>query len=229
MPDHPDHPYRMRDLVRLTGMSAPTIHFYAASGLLPPPRKLGRTQARYPAATVEQIRWIRALQQELGLSLRAIRDVLARDGRLPVAEVRTRLLLGQLLPVSAPATASAEGKLSADEVARLRARGIEPDRRLEELVLALRRAGFDAEHGFSIAVIADYRDAVQRLIHTELRHMLGPTLDRLGPEETAALLVRGLPLVDELLALFHHRAFLEEFAAWRALVRDRQQAYDASA
>ena len=52
-------PYRMRDLVRLTGVGAPTIHFYAQQGLLPAPRKTAGNQATYPESTVGRLRWIR--------------------------------------------------------------------------------------------------------------------------------------------------------------------------
>ena len=51
--------------------------------------------------------------------------------------------------------------------------------------------------------------------------MLGPALKRLGPVRTEALLVRGLPLIDELLAHFHHEAFVDEFRAWTELAHDR--------
>ena len=49
------YPLRMRDLVRLTGASAATIHFYAQQGLLPPSQKTAGNQARYPESTVRRV------------------------------------------------------------------------------------------------------------------------------------------------------------------------------
>src|SRR5438309_5305252 len=89
-------PYRMRDLVRLTGISAPTIHFYALQGLLPAPRKTAGNQARYSDETARRLRWIRSLQ-ELRLPLRTIKSILERHGELPVEEVEALQALGTLL------------------------------------------------------------------------------------------------------------------------------------
>ncbi|MDQ2960832.1 MAG: MerR family transcriptional regulator [Candidatus Dormibacteraeota bacterium] len=69
---------RMRDMVRFTGASAPTIHFYAQQRLLPPPCKTAGNQAWYGESTVTRVRWIRELQTDLNLSLRSIRRVLPR-------------------------------------------------------------------------------------------------------------------------------------------------------
>lgn len=217
------YPYRMRDLVRLTGVPSTSIHFYAASGLLPAPRKTGRTQARYRAEAVERIRWVRALQQDLRLSLKALRGLLEREGQVPVEQVRARLALGRYLvaTLERPRAADPSGPLERRQIDALRRRGVEPDPRLLELVGALQHVGFNARNGFPVTQIAEYRDAVRQLVRTELGLMLGPTLERLGPERTAELLVNGLPLIDEVLSALHHRAFAEEFDSWMRLVADR--------
>ena len=108
-------PYRMRDLVRLTGVGAPTIHFYAQQGLLPAPRKTAGNQAAYPESTVERLRWIRSLQTELRLSLRSIGSTLQRWGQLPVEEIRALQAVGRLLDAPDPAA-------SRDELAAVRLR-----------------------------------------------------------------------------------------------------------
>src|SRR5437660_12667403 len=96
-------PYRMRDVVRLTGIAAPTIHFYALQRLLPAPRKTAGNQARYPETTVTRLRWIRSLQTEARLSLRGIASILERWGELPVEEVCALQTLGGLLEEPDPA------------------------------------------------------------------------------------------------------------------------------
>jgi DNA-binding transcriptional MerR regulator len=216
-------PLRMRDLVRLTGVSAATIHFYAQQGLLPPSRKTAGNQARYPETTVRRILWVRAVQQELRLSLRAIGRVLERFGERPMEELRTLHMLGTLLEEidpTAPADAAAAGAavIPPEDLETLRRlRLIRPDGppttsdlRLLELVAAGCDAGFTAEAGFSIENIALYRDAVERLIQDEIARVVAPVLGRHDPQTLRDMVHRGLPIVDQLLALLHRRAVQEE-------------------
>jgi DNA-binding transcriptional MerR regulator len=221
--DEDAFPLRMRDLVRLTGVPAPTVHFYAQLGLLPAARKTAGNQARYPESTVHRITWIRTVQQELRLSLRAIGGVLERWGQRPIEELRTLNTLGTLLEEADP-TASAEDCVSLtaaipaedlDTLRRLRLiRADGPpttsDLRLLDLVAAGRSAGFTAEAGFSMENIALYRDAVEQLVQDEIARVVAPVLGRHDPQTLRDLIHRGLPIVDQLLALLHRRAVQEE-------------------
>jgi DNA-binding transcriptional MerR regulator len=216
-------PLRMRDLVRLTGVPAPTVHFYGQLGLLPAARKTAGNQARYPESTVRRIAWVRTVQQELRLSLRAIVRVLERWGERPIEELRTLNTLGTLLEEADP-TASAEDCVSLtaaipaedlDTLRRLRLiRADGPpttsDLRLLDLVAAGRSAGFTAEAGFSMENIALYRDAVEQLVQDEIARVVAPVLGRHDPQTLRDLIHRGLPIVDQLLALLHRRAVQEE-------------------
>src|SRR5579864_962267 len=147
-------PYRMRDLVRLTGVAAPTIHFYAQQGLLPPPRKTADNQAMYTAGTVDRVRWIKALQTELRLSLRGIGSILERWGQLPVEEIRALQAVGRLLEEPDPAAPrdalrAVRERLGRGDFDALVALGVvnpdgasSSDLRVLELVAAMRAAGF---------------------------------------------------------------------------------------
>ncbi|OGK81774.1 MAG: hypothetical protein A2X52_14570 [Candidatus Rokubacteria bacterium GWC2_70_16] len=225
----------MRDLVQLTGLPAPTLHFYAAAGLLPAAQKLGRTQALYPAATVERVRWIRALQQELGLPLRAIKAILDREGQVPVPQVRTRIALGELIARhgTAPVAAATPFQVSAADRATLArlgligrrsrrdgGKGSPDDARLLGLLATLQAAGFTPDNGLEVKQLAAFREAVRSLVRTELRHALGLVLKRMGPARTTDMLMQSLPALDELVAFFHHRMLLEEFQSWRALAAE---------
>ncbi|MFN2581125.1 MAG: MerR family transcriptional regulator [Candidatus Dormibacteria bacterium] len=223
-------PYRMRDLVRLTGVGAPTIHFYALQGLLPEPQKTADNQARYPESTVTRIRWIRATQSELRLTLRGIGTILERWGELPLDELRALQTLGELLEEPDP-TATRE------ELADIRAR-IAPadldalvdlglvhgrgdalsssDLRLLGLIAAMRAAGFTDDAGFNIGSVALYRDAVERLVTDELARIIEPVLRRHDPATLRDMVRRGLPLADQLLSLLHHRAVQQELQQWVA-------------
>jgi DNA-binding transcriptional MerR regulator len=217
----------MRDLVRLSGASAPTIHFYAQQGLLPPPVKTAGNQALYSDDTLRRVAWIRTLQQDLRLPLRTIRLVLERWGELPADEVRALQTLGRLFDEPDP-TATAEEvasglvKLEPGDLDQMRAMELIPpagfplrssDARLIELVGAMRSTGLTEAAGFSAANLGVYRDSVQRLVEEELSRFVEPVV-RHDPDALRDLIQRGLPLVHQLLALLHQRALQEESRRW---------------
>ena len=223
-------PYRMRDLVRLTGTPAPTIHFYLQQGLLPAPHKTAGNQALYAEATVRRVLWVRSLQSELHLALRSIRWVLERHGELPLAEIRAMLALGSLLEEHDPAAtaeqiAEVNEHLSGDDVAGLRRLGLiraegplsSSDLSVVELTAALRQAGFTEEAGFNIENMGLYRDAVEQLVQAELARIIEPVLSRHDPATLRDLVNRGFPLANQLLALLHHKALQAELQRWLEL------------
>jgi DNA-binding transcriptional MerR regulator len=226
----PEFPYRMRDLVRLTGVSAPTIHFYAQQGLLPDARKTAGNQAAYPAETVQRLLWIRSVQTELRLTLRGIATILRRWGELPIDEMRALQTLGALLEEPDPAAphdelADVRGALDPADLEALTALGLvrdggvlsSGDVRLLGLVAAMRGAGFTDEAGFAIEKLALYRDAVERLVTDELSRIIEPVLHRHDAATLRDLVRRGLPLADQLLSLLHHRAVQHALQQWLAI------------
>ncbi|MFF5424962.1 MULTISPECIES: MerR family transcriptional regulator [unclassified Streptomyces] len=68
---------RIGELSRRTGVSVPTIKFYVREGLLPAGRLTSPNQASYEEAHVRRLRLIRALLDVGGLSVAAIREVIA--------------------------------------------------------------------------------------------------------------------------------------------------------
>jgi DNA-binding transcriptional MerR regulator len=225
-----DHPYRMRDLVRLTGTPAPTIHFWLQQGLLPPAHKTAGNQALYAEGTVQRARWIRSLQTELHLPLRSIRWVLGRHGELPIAEIRALQALGSLLEEPDPAASAEElaavsANLDAEDMAGLRRLGLisadgrlsSSDLRVVELTAAMRQAGFTEEAGFSIEDMALYRDAVENLVQEELARIIEPVLSRHDAGTLRDLVNRGFPLANQLLALLHHKVVQSELQRWLEL------------
>jgi DNA-binding transcriptional MerR regulator len=221
-------PLRMRDLVEATGASPGTIQFYAASGLLPAASKRGRTSVLYSSATVDRIHWIRAVQQELRLPLRAVRVVLETLGEVSVAELRTRLSLGEFLdreyespapsdpPPAAPDIAAGLASVGLVESARdgdLSA----SDRRLIELVAAMQRAGFSPQNGFTYDQLIVYRDSMRAVVREETRRIV-EAARKVGAAEAGAMVERGLPAIEELLRFFHTQAIVDTVDQWRALV-----------
>lgn len=72
---------RISDLSRESGVPIPTIKFYLREGLLPPGEPTGRNQARYDQHHVRRLHLVRVLVDVGGLSLAAVRGVLASIDR----------------------------------------------------------------------------------------------------------------------------------------------------
>lgn len=77
---------KISELVKKTGVSKETIHYYIREGLLRKPRKTGRNVAQYSEEYVEQIRTIKALQDNHYLPLAVIRKILKRNRKATPAE-----------------------------------------------------------------------------------------------------------------------------------------------
>ena len=67
---------RMAELALRSGVSRETIHFYLREGLLPRPRKAGRTVAYYDDDHLSRLKLIRTLREEKYLPLAVIRRLL---------------------------------------------------------------------------------------------------------------------------------------------------------
>jgi len=77
---------KISELVKQTGVSKETIHYYIREGLLRKPRKTGRNVAQYSDDYIEQIRIIKALQDNHYLPLAVIRKILKRNRKATPAE-----------------------------------------------------------------------------------------------------------------------------------------------
>lgn len=68
---------RMAELSRESGVPVATIKYYQREGLLPPGELTSPNQARYGATHVRRLKLVRALLEIGGLSITAVRDILA--------------------------------------------------------------------------------------------------------------------------------------------------------
>jgi MerR family copper efflux transcriptional regulator len=74
-------------LARRTGVSIDTVRYYEKSGLLTPHARLPSGYRRYSDPQVARLRFIRRAQ-ELGFSLRDIRELLGISGQRDVARIK---------------------------------------------------------------------------------------------------------------------------------------------
>lgn len=117
-PRPPEGGMRMAELALRSGVSRETIHFYLREGLLPRPRKAGRTVAYYDEEHLSRLKLIRTLREEKYLPLAVIRRLLDS----PAAAERDVDTLASVLHLVARDEAA--GKPSADAIDQALRRGL---------------------------------------------------------------------------------------------------------
>ncbi|MBM4325801.1 MAG: MerR family transcriptional regulator [Deltaproteobacteria bacterium] len=72
---------RLGELARAADVSRDTVQYYLREGLLPKPRLRRKKLADYDATYIDRIRFIRELQENHGLSISVIKQILRRQKR----------------------------------------------------------------------------------------------------------------------------------------------------
>ena len=108
---------RISELSRVSGVPIPTIKFYLREGILPAGRRTATNQATYDAGHVRRLRLVRVLVDVGGLSLAAVRRVLAelerRDQPLHEALAAAHTALRRDAPEVGPEMAAARAETDA--------------------------------------------------------------------------------------------------------------------
>lgn len=232
--------YRMRDLVRASGVPRETIHFYLANGMLPRARKTGRNTALYGEDHLERLRRIVELRDRHFLPLRAIRavlgegeggvDVFTPSQRTLIEDVRAELV-ARARRAKAPAalrSVQRRTKLSGAEIDEFRSLGIvevderdgtarvaAEDARILELWSRAKVIGRFGARGVTPRHAGVLAHAVEELVRDEIRLFTDLYAGTSGID-AAAILEGVVPLVNEILALLHEKA-LRRFFRERSL------------
>ncbi len=227
----PERRFRMRDLVRESGFSRATIHFYQQQGLLPQAVEKVRNSAVYGPQHLERLKRIRQLREQQFLPLRAIRAVFQGIPKREFTPEQENLLRSMRSAHTAPPESEAEGErtladldiqLPDEEFAALRAAGLidfeEETGKLAaedaELLLAwsaLKSIGIGPERGFSATEIGMFDRAAEGLVEEEFALFI-PRFADISGSEALALVERSRPILDRLLAASHRkkiRQFIE--------------------
>jgi DNA-binding transcriptional MerR regulator len=225
---------KMSALAQRSGVSAGTIKHYLREGLLGDGDAVVRTSrnmAYYPEEFVERVQLIKRLQEQRFMPLRVIRELLARD---PDRAARLIELEDRILERAIQAGES--GRISR---ARVRATYKLPRNvldRLEELgILTPNRAGYDAddvaiieaisrfraggygeELGFTVYDTLRYREALEPLVHQEVRTLLDRLTDSVEVDRAVEIIASGAEPLRELIGALHSKLLLAALQGWRA-------------
>ncbi len=212
---------RMKELVERTGASREAIRFYINEGLLPQPRRTSRNMAWYNQEHVSRVRYIRALQEEHFLPLKAIRAVLDGEGaeQFSPQQLRQFEVLRQREEAGHAGESrkrfdavAAELGLTTDEQQAARDLGfVNDDGSLgpadEELVriwATLRTEGLTPERGFGPSDMAAIQSAVDVLLSREIE-MFTARLEDMNDDELGRVFERIIPNINRAFALLHER------------------------
>ncbi|MFF9344216.1 MULTISPECIES: MerR family transcriptional regulator [unclassified Streptomyces] len=208
---------RIGELSRRTGVSVPTIKFYVREGLLPAGRLTSPNQAAYEETHVRRLRLIRALMDVGGLSVAAVREVIAAvedpgkpiHGLLGEAAVRMVPRYGGE-PAGGDEEGGEDGGLAG---ARERVDALIREREwhcfpgspaAEALAVALAALGSVGHERFA-EVLGDYADAAERVARADLEYVAR----HVAREELVESVAVGTVLGDALFAALRRLAQID--------------------
>ncbi|MCK6554710.1 MerR family transcriptional regulator [Candidatus Binatia bacterium] len=233
--------YRIEALAAAAGVSVDTVRFYQARGLLPRPRRVGRT-AVYGRGHLDRLQRIRKLQGQ-GFNLAAIRQMLAAAPRSKRASLLAAVAEQRGAPAFTRAQLAAESGVPEPLLASLEAAGLlggsapgADARRYTAADAQLLRTGLSLlEHGLPLpdllALAAQHDrntrsvvDAAVDLFDRFVRRIDG---DPAASGQVAETFRQMLPAVTGLVALHFQRTLLAR-AMQRLRERGDQEAYSVA-
>ncbi|HEX4895755.1 MULTISPECIES: MerR family transcriptional regulator [Solimonas] len=240
--------YRMAEVVRRSGVTRETIHFYLREGLLPPARKTAHNAALYGDEHLHRLRLIRSLREEHLLPLKAIKSLLDDQPELQFSadqfatlQALRRLRLNDLRQQRPGGDCKTAGDLAGElgltpgELQELRDiklltsadnEALDADEaECLRLWTVVRDAGINAEKGFSPRDIG-YIDQAAKLLFEREVALFKDRVQQLRPAEIDSLLHTVIPAIHRLLVIRHERmisALLEVYGASAAQTTPSQE------
>ncbi|MEU9123721.1 MerR family transcriptional regulator [Streptomyces sp. NPDC048506] len=161
---------RIGELSRATGVAIPTIKYYVREGLLPAGRLTSPNQASYDDGHVRRLRLIRGLMDVGGLSVSAVREVLAAVDS-PQGEVHEILGVAQDAITPKPAATPdgiEDARRQVAEMIRRRGWRATADSPAGEALAAALATFRGIGHGTFEEMVDDYADACERVAAADL-------------------------------------------------------------
>lgn len=225
--------FKIGELARASGLPLSTIRHYINEGFLGNPQKTARNMAYYDQEAVRKISFIKRLQDELRLSLKAIKkiffvgeDLTMEDYKI-ILEVKSRLAEdNDLLPEIYDIPHSEIMKhlfLSEAEMAAIEKRGAitpkykngkkyydEVDYRLIKALSDFRGLGFSADMGINVEALDVYLRLIRELTRSEAAIFIDRIARSKSADEIADLLKKGMPAINEVISALHHKFIQDE-------------------
>ncbi len=231
---------KIGELVKKTGASKETIHYYIREGLLQKARKTGKNTAEYTDAHVEQIRTIKALRENYYLPIPVIKKLIKINKKQPHPEKFSfQFLIEKFKPLDQ--LLSQEGiagrkefrestGLSEKWLARMEAWGIlTPEEKngdyfyssdnviIGKLLVEMDRTGIGPRDGFDPQELANFTELLRQLVAKNLKRFMQAGWDKMTVEE---LRQKGSQSTELMSLFFYHM--------YRKLVKEEYKRYLAA-
>ncbi len=215
---------KIRELVKHTGISKETIHYYIREGLLPKPRKQGRNIAEYDESYIERIRLIKELQDRYFFPLGVIKNILKNQRKSPELQSFLNLRKEYFRPVDQFLPNEIEGEelfrnetgLGRKWLAKMEEwKIINPEARdglkvysqdditLGKLVVKMDNIGLGPKDGFDPEALRHYLDKFQEITMMSQKYYIETALGNLSPEEFSKRIAQG----REIMSLFFYHLY----------------------
>ena len=215
---------KIRELVKHSGVSKETIHYYIREGLLPKPRKHGKNVAEYDDGFVERIRFIKELQDRYFFPLAVIKNIFRKQR--DSAEFQSFLNLrreyfnpvDQFLPneIAGEELFRSETGLGRKWLARMEDWKIinpgvrdgskvysQDDITLGKLIVEMDNIGLGPKDGFDPEALKHYLDKFREIAIMSQKFYIETALGKLSPEEFSKRIAQG----REIMSLFFYHLY----------------------
>ena len=233
---------KIRELVKHSGVSKETIHYYLREGLLPKPRKQGRNVAEYDDRFVERIRLIKELQDHYFFPLSVIKNILIKQKKSPEWQSFLNLQreyfrpVDQFLPneIAGEEPFRKETGLGKKWLAKMEEwKIINPEVRdglkvysqdditLGKLIVRMDNIGLGPKDGFDPEALKHYLDRFQEVAVMSQKYYIETALGKLSPEEFSKRIAQGREIMSLFFYHLYRKLSRERYRSILALLESR--------
>jgi DNA-binding transcriptional MerR regulator len=235
---------KIRELVKHTGISKETIHYYIREGLLPKPHKQGRNIAEYDESYIERIRLIKELQDHYFFPLGVIKNILKNQRKSPELQSFLNLRKEYFRPVDQflPNEISGEepfrnetglGRKWLEKMEEWKI--INPEVRdglkvysqddvaLGKLVVKMDNIGLGPKDGFDPEALKHYLDKFQEITMMSQKYYIETALGNLSPEEFSKRIAQAREIMSLFFYHLYRKLSRERYRSILALLESRAE------
>ena len=227
---------KISELVKTTGVSKETIHYYIREGILRKPRKTGRNTADYNETHVDQIRTIKALRENYFLPIPVIRKLIKKHKNRNHSEKSSfQFLCEYIRPLDQLLSSEVNGKQLFLEATGLSEKWLEKmeewhvitsekrdgesfysqdDVIIGKLIADMDHIGIGPRDGFDPGELKDFTAVLRTFVAKNMERYMAAGWDKMSPEE---LKKKGIQSTELMSLFFYH--------IYRKLVREEYRRY----
>ncbi len=214
---------KIGELARRTLVPKETIHYYVREGVLRRPQKKGKNTADYSEDYIEQISFIRGLQENYFLPLSVIKKVLKRHKQKSLSEKSSfELLSGYFRPVDRLLSGEVSGSEAFEDITGLSAKWREKmeqwgvishemregrpvysqdDVIIGRLLVDMDHMGFGPKDGYDPEDLKEIAEFIRDYVARSQRNYYQSSLERLSSGD---LVSRGSKFTEVMSLFFYH-------------------------